>query len=56
MSLDKETNIIFFHGFNSSNQTNKFTCIKHDLKQCVSVNYVEVGVDEVCDLYEEMIF
>lgn len=53
--MSKTTNIIFFHGFGSSNQTNKFTSIKHPNKQCTTVDYVAVGVDDVCDLYEEMI-
>lgn len=47
--------IIFFHGFGSSCNTNKFTCINHQDKICVSVDYVALGIDAVCDLYEEMI-
>lgn len=30
---------MFFHGFGSDNETNKFTCIKYDLKFCDTVDY-----------------
>ena len=33
--------IIFFHGFESSALTDKFTCIKHKNKFCVSVDYAK---------------
>lgn len=48
-------NIIFFHGFGSSNQTDKFQCIEHESKRCVSVDYVALGVHSVFELYEDMI-
>jgi len=53
--MSNTTNIIFFHGFGSNNQTDKFTAIKHSHKQCTTVDYVAVGIDGVCDLYEDMI-
>lgn len=50
-----DTNIIFFHGFGSSNQTNKFQAISHPLKQCVSVDYASGDIDAIWDLYQDMI-
>lgn len=48
-------NIIFFHGLDSSNQTNKFQCIQHQTKECLTVDYIGLGVDDVGDLYNDMI-
>jgi predicted esterase YcpF (UPF0227 family) len=43
--------IIFYHGYNSSNQTNKFTEINTQEKFCRSVNYDESSYEEIYKQY-----
>ena len=44
--------IIFFHGFESSALTDKFTCIKHKNKFCVSVDYAK-DLELVFKIYDK---
>ena len=46
--------ILFFHGLNSSNNTNKFATIDRK-KYCETVDYLELGYDAVNNLYDELI-
>lgn len=44
--------ILFFHGFNSSNETNKFTCIKRN-KECTTVDYT--NLKSVFEFYDSRV-
>jgi len=48
---NNETLLLFFHGLDSSCETNKYTCIEHRPKYCQTVNYREdfEGVFEIYD-------
>ena len=46
--------IIFFHGFESSALTDKFTCIKHKNKFCVSVDYAK-DLELVFKIYDKIV-
>ena len=46
--------ILFFHGFNSSAETNKFTELIGD-KVCETVDYAEMGFAEVDARYDQLI-
>jgi hypothetical protein len=46
--------ILFMHGLNSSNQTNKYTTITQE-KYCETVDYLELGVDGISKTYDELI-
>jgi len=47
--------IMFYHGYQSSSQTNKFTQIKRYDKKCQTVNYDFLSYAEINALYSEQI-
>ncbi|WLP94018.1 YqiA/YcfP family alpha/beta fold hydrolase [Psychrobacter sp. M13] len=49
-----QTLLLFFHGLDSSAETNKFTCIEHQLKYCLTVNYRQ-GFEKALKVYDELI-
>jgi len=55
MVEDSDYKIIFFHGFGSDCETNKFTHITHPVKECVTVDYSQMPYDEIYALYRDMI-
>lgn len=54
-TAERTTNIIYFHDFGCGDKSDKFTTIQHINKECITVDYLWMGVDDVCDLYEDMI-
>ena len=38
---NNRTFVIFFHGFGSDEETTKYTCITHQLKSCVTVDFAQ---------------
>ena len=46
--------ILFFHGFNSNNNTNKFTELTGD-KVCETVDYTQLNAAEVDAVYDHLI-
>ncbi|MFC6204687.1 YqiA/YcfP family alpha/beta fold hydrolase [Psychrobacter urativorans] len=48
------TLLLFFHGLDSSCETNKFTCIEHTPKHCLTVNYRQ-GFQLALDTYEDLL-
>ncbi len=51
---NNKTLLLFFHGFDSSNKTDKFTCIEHIPKYCQTVNYRK-GFDSALQTYDEIV-
>lgn len=49
-----QTLLLFFHGLDSSSETNKFTCIKHHPKYCLTVNYRQ-GFERALESYDDLI-
>ena len=57
MTLPIDTNqtlLLFFHGLDSSAETDKFTCIKHHPKYCLTVNYRQ-GFERALKIYDALI-
>lgn len=57
MTLPIDTNqtlLLFFHGLDSSAETDKFTCIKHYPKYCLTVNYRQ-GFERALRIYDALI-
>ncbi len=46
--------LLFFHGLDSSCETNKFTCIEHAPKYCLTVNYRK-GFEAALATYDDLI-
>ena len=46
--------VLFFHGLDSDNQTDKFTCIKRKQKLCETVDYRH-NFQKIFDVYEKQI-
>jgi len=46
--------ILFFHGLNSSKNTNKYTTIRRE-KHCETVDYLKTGYDAISKRYDELI-
>ncbi len=51
---NNETLLLFFHGLDSSCETDKFTCIEHHPKYCLTVNYRN-GFEAALKIYEDLI-
>lgn len=51
---NNETLLLFFHGLDSSHETNKFTCIEHAPKYCLTVNYRK-GFETALETYDDLI-
>ncbi len=49
-----QTLLLFFHGLDSSFETDKFTCIKHYPKYCLTVNYRQ-GFERALKIYDALI-
>ena len=49
-----QTLLLFFHGLDSSAETDKFTCIEHQPKYCLTVNYRQ-GFEKALKVYDELI-
>ena len=46
--------VLFFHGFGSSDNTNKFTCIEMN-KVCINVDYANDGIMNVVNRYDKLV-
>lgn len=46
--------VLFFHGLDANNQTDKFTCIKRKQKLCKTVNYRH-NFQNIFDVYDDLI-
>lgn len=51
IDMNKEI-VLFFHGFGSSSNTNKFTCIEMN-KECNNVDYVNTDIDKIFNDYDK---
>ena len=51
---NNETLVLFFHGLDSSCETNKFTCIEHAPKYCLTVDYRK-DFEGVFEIYDALI-
>ncbi len=51
---NNETLLLFFHGLDSSCETNKFTCMEYAPKYCQTVNYRK-GFDAALKIYDDLI-
>ena len=47
--------VVFFHGYGSDCETNKFTHITHPFKTCRTVDYTQMPYQDVYDLYSEIV-
>lgn len=53
-SDNNQTLLLFFHGLDSSFETDKFTCIEHHPKYCLTVNYRQ-GFERALKIYDALI-
>lgn len=51
---NENTFLLFFHGLDSSNQTDKYTCIEREPKYCQTVDY-RANFEEIFEIYEALI-